>query len=479
MLNPVVAFRNWLGRRRLGRRPEEYSLRRKVTALSGQVKELTARQIMLMERLEGSTKNSYASHYAQAVGLTDRYYGRNDHGNELVKRCINLQAAFVVPSEIELQVPKQPGQDDPPEMEFVKKFVALNRLNLGVSYLLAIQAGQTGQLLLRLNASNDDESLAPTVEYIPWIPTMYRVQAAGESVLKGPYVATWTDSNGRAVRLEDDELAFVAFNPDLNDPERYVEGYPTLGTAINRLDQISKRMDGWDTSGQLFSQPTPFFKCASKSDADALMAMIEKKGWKVGTAIAANADFTMVSADLSAGQIMDLLMTTQVKLLSGSIGIAIHNLGWADVLSNRSTADSMGEPVEVASQADIGLWTAFYQDLFDKAIRMRNAKVGPGSKLREGVVKPNLLSKTDRQWAQVKDIWLPAAVANVIDQQMFLEQCPGVDVKAFLDRKTKETPPNEGQPENPLDGYPNYEQGGVGPTPGGSIPPATAGRVGG
>ena len=51
---------------------------------------------------------------------------------------------------------------------------------------------------------------------------------------------------------------------------------------------------------------------------------------------------------------------------------------------------------------------------------MRNKAAG--NELRVGVVRPRLMTLSDRDWVRLEKVWMPAAVNGLISKDLFVEQ---------------------------------------------------------
>ena len=228
--------------------------------------------------------------------------------------------------------------------------------------------------------------------------------------------------------MQDDDFSFIAFNDELG----IYEGYPTVGGVLKILENLHKDMDDWRKLNHLFAHPTPHFKCETKEEAIAVNNLIKSIGWKVGTALATNSEFSLKGITGQEGNILMLSIQSNIKIISAHTGVGPHFLGFANTMSNRSTAESMGEPTEVTLFAEIASWKRFYVDLFNKAIRMRNKKLN--QKITENILHPKLVPLTDRQWQHIKDIYMNAAKEGLISKELFLSSIPDLDVDAEMDK---------------------------------------------
>jgi hypothetical protein len=119
-------------------------------------------------------------------------------------------------------------------------------------------------------------------------------------------------------------------------------------------------------------------------------------------------------------------------MLCGLTGVEPQDIGFPDILSNRAVATEMGEPQELAVRADVTLWLGFFEEMFQKVIRLRNRNLF--GQLNPDAVVPDLHTEGGRDWLHLKEIYLPAAVAGLIDAETFAEKVPELDAKLVMER---------------------------------------------
>ena len=134
---------------------------------------------------------------------------------------------------------------------------------------------------------------------------------------------------------------------------------------------------------------------------------------------------SIVSPTTSSPTFLEKGIEIGLKVVAGATGIGIHFLGFPNVLSNRATAESLGEPIEIAARTDMLQWMSFFEGLFNKAILLANEH--RDQKLRTGLVKPKMQPITDRQWTIIEKVFLPATKDGLISRRQFVEQVPGID----------------------------------------------------
>ena len=407
-------------------------------------------QTAYAERVSSSL-NPYTTHESQVKEAIDKYNGESEFGCELVQRIINMTAAFTMPNGMELVEAEdfvQNGKADNADAEraYIAKWLDRTNLSQGGTLKLAQEANLQGQIQLTLGwvKSKDPQVEGEVVaNYRSWIDNKCKISQVGASNLTGPYKLDYKEGD-KELTANENAFVFLLLNSRLGT----TEGRPRIGAILHVLEYISQNLTDDRKNNELFGHPLPYFKCGNKNEVDIVTEGMKKKTWNAGRGFASTADFSLVSPS-GTGDISTSI-TTCIKIVCATTGISPHFLGFPDLLSNRSTADAMGEPTEIVSRSEMTVWEAFYESLFDKVIRMRNMNIGNGIELREGIIKPRLLPLSDRQWQRLKDVWLEMLKEGAVSLETFLSQVPNVDVETELTRLNESAPT---EPKAPASGF--------------------------
>jgi hypothetical protein len=434
-----------------------------IAGLTAQVGVLDKTVGVLMTQIEEYSRftrdegSGYAGHAQQVSAILQRYRGGAPWGNIMVQRLVNLRVAFSMPNRLfMIKNPNTTESDDVANnaKKFLTDFLKVNNLDGSAPRDFAKEMEFRGQILVRLVW--DSTLKLPILEYYPWgndgntvnnvTLNSYTVAPIEEEKFRiAPKLKAILKINGEEKVFSEDEFCFLSFNDEL---ARY-EGYPTCGPIIKILENLEKDMMEWRVLNFLYAHPTPHFKCETQEQAEAINNMIKATGWRVGTALATSGDFELKGPSGTEANMLMQSITTGAKLVSAHTGIGIHFLGFANVMSNRATASSMGEPTQVVLKSEETSYLTFYRELFTKAIRMRNNNLN--REFPEDVILPKVVSITDRQWEVVKDIYLPARKDGLISSELFLDAIPGVDVEAEQARIDEEEKKNEEKQQKEFD----------------------------
>jgi len=411
---------------------------KRVQELQAQVREYELRvldAITYSQIVLSSDSNQYATKKEAVKEIVRKYEGEADYGNQLVKRIINRKVADVLPNGLQLAVDDDVDPDDAaPELEWLGELLDYNDLDMEGSQDLEKEAQFEGQVLVWCEWIPADQQVR--VHHVPWRETEYELTAEKDAVGRDDWRriknATWRDgSANRQITLDGAIVAYVCFNAGSK-----LDGNPCLRNVLTECEELDKALRDWHKISQLFAKQTPYFETEDEAQAEEIRAHIVANKWKVGSAFASPAKFGLHGPTGITVEILREQILTLAKIISGATGVPVHHLGFPDLMSNRSTAESMDDPVEIESSTQQSRWVGFYEDLLAKSIALRNANLN--SQLRPDVVKPHVEGSSTTHLKQVEKVWLPAAEKSLISKRLFVQQLPDVDVEAELDEQQAE-----------------------------------------
>lgn len=348
--------------------------------------------------------------------IAERYRGQATYGNELVKRIVNFRAGIIVAGGLSLETDE--GEAESREKEFISGLIDFNDLADFRNAQLGVEKEIEGQILWGLFWDASAEMVKAI--YYPWSSVGYK---ANYDTAFDLVDVTWQDDQGTAQTLPADIAVFLKFNSRINEPH----GWPTLSCNVVNCVNISKALADWRRINKLFASPTPFFKTEDDGQATAIMAEINsgEYDWKIGKAFASPSDYKLVGPETGGIESLEREIINNLRILSGGTDVPIQFLGLPSELSNRATADNMMEPVGISTTSEQNTWKSGFQDMFDKAIRIRNAIV-PDASLREGIVRPKIATITANQLKQLVEIYIPLWEKQGLSLETMLSKVPDI-----------------------------------------------------
>lgn len=411
---------------------------KRIVRLEGAVKELQGNLVDILSGIEIGTATTFGNQYTNlknAVNeIRNKFTNAVQWGCPFVQRIINIRKAMVMPYGLDVTFVDGAEEDYTKKerddaMDVIKHFIEVNDFNEGFATDLAQEGEIEANVLLDLELW-DGEDKTVKVRYWSWYDTQYKIKAKSDDsgVISSVY---WDEVNAKGKKvIPGEDLVFIYFNGLLNS----FVGVPTTAPVLSILENLHKTLSNWHRFNTLFGKVTPVFEVETEEEADKINGQLQAQGWKLGNAIALAGKFSFAAPDSSSATAsLDKEIRTSLQVVSGHTGVGPHILGFPDVMSNRATGDSMGEPTEVVSITEISKWSNFYEDLFDKVITKHNVEMN--KKVKPGIVKPKLLPMTDRQWTRAIKFWYPAARDGLVSLPLFLENIPDVNAEEEMLRQ--------------------------------------------
>jgi len=371
-------------------------------------------------------KNKYTTTKAQVTETIKKFEGRSEYGCELVQRIVALCSALTLPHGVDVVVDEKSQSNENTgraELEFIKNWLDDNNLDQAGSLDLAQEAHLQGKILMTLDWVSDqklDAGGRVIAQYRSWLDTNWDIDYAG-SYKSAPYEVTGSESvenESKEFKYDNDRFSFLFLNGRFGQ----LDGRPRVAPILNVLENLSADLADWRNGNKFFGHKTPYFKGKDKAEVDTINNMIKSLRWRVGTALAGTAEFDLVGG--GGSDHLAKSIETSISIISAATGISPHFLGFPQLLSNRATAESMGEPTEIVTSSEARRWYNFFEDLYYKVIKLRNVNKKNGIELNPDLVKPKIVGLSDRQVKMLKEVLLPALQQNAISVKTFISQLP-------------------------------------------------------
>ena len=374
-------------------------------------------------RTEG---NPYPTYTEQVYQLSRMYTGKAIWGSPIAKNVIDVRASFIISEGVK---PIANNENVDREMQFINDFLDRNGLDEEAPQDWAKEAEIEGKFLVRLTPNIQDRQIDARV--IPWTQHSYTVNSAGDDYAQFDSVVYRVNKTGADVKLNSNQFVFKRFGgrtADVNDAQ------PKCGNIIWNMESLHKAMLDWRKINRFYASPTPHFKVADKNEADVLQAKLAAVRWKIGMALVTTAEMNLV--EMSKADPVRSEITAHAQIVSGSSGVPVHFLGFPELMSNRSTADTFFELIGASTGKERKIWTGFYEELFSKAMAMANENFQYGFNV--SAIGAEIPQATATKFAELQNFWLPARVDGEISRETFLSKVPNIDVEDEMEKLSDE-----------------------------------------
>ena len=404
-------------------------------AKSREVQELLVKDILTLEAVEHKYVGNDYRQYEDAVqSINDKYVGSAEWGVLQTRTVIDLRSAFILGEGIKVTHTTETRDEAERELQFVEDFRSFNGLDGQMDQEIAKEAEIEGKIALVLFPDNEPYLDWPgmiSARFLSWLSKRYTVTADANDYLWYKKLEWKAMASASAGSLDESKFVYAKFGGRINAPN---EAQPKVMACLTQIDRLDKALRDLREINHLFASPTPFFKCTEKKEAQELTAFLDKMNWKIGKAVCAMAEFSLIAAPAQGIDILISEIELCVKMISGTTGIPIHYLGLLDLLHNRATGENTRELIMAATTRERQTWIAVYEELFTKAMLMFNetyaAQKSEGQKLDPTKIKVDIPQVTEEHWTHIKDVLIPAAAANIISSEHVASQIPGVDTEA-------------------------------------------------
>jgi len=273
--------------------------------------------------------------------------------------------------------------------------------------------------------------------YVSWLDKRYTVVASEEDYKKFQKV-TWTAGDKPGELLEA-QFVYKKFGGRVSDPN---QAQSKIMKCLSQVDNLDMALRDWRQINKVFGGPILYMKCIDAKEVTAAMAAMQDKNFKINKVLAGTGELMFISFDITGIKSLEDEILTNAKMISGTTGVSVQHLGLVELLKNRSTGDDQRESLSAATVKDRATWEGAYEELLSKAMTLFNEttykqKEAKGQKLNPSLIKVNIPVITQQHWANIKDVWLPAAIAGKISEELFLEQLPDIDTEEELNRQAK------------------------------------------
>lgn len=417
-------------------------LRKQVVELQNSV------NILLGEVTQTSTYagNAYRTYPEAIQELSKKYEGTADWGVLQVGNIIDLRSAFTIGQGIkiiEVNKNKLPSGQKSRELEFIENFIRHNNLDEEMPQDLAKEAEIEGRCLVKLIPNNEKKQI--DIRFISYSDRGYKVENEKGDYqhyvkVTAPAKSTGTDGAGSsdALALTEDEFVYKKFSGRLS---KVNDVMPKTAKVLTQCENLDKALWDWRKINSLFAKPTPVIECENPADAPKVRTRLEAIKWNIGKLLVlAKAKFSLIGAQPAGTEALEKEIVANAKIISGATGVPVNFLGYPDLISNKSLSTDLFELINASTNKERHIWEGFYEELFNKALRMAAANFQTGYK--EDKIKAQILQITEAKMKELTEVWLPLYNAGVIDIDYMLSKIPDADperIKKSISESAKKT----------------------------------------
>lgn len=299
------------------------------------------------------TTNAYPTYDSQVAETYRKYNALSSFGNQQTRAVVDLRIAFIAGEGISISCENKQTSD------WIEDFLNKNLLD-GPNFINAVKGAEiTGQALFILKESQWlDNTFFIKVARIP-----YSIKVPYKPVYKDPIVKDevlemmikkdgfWQSSGYK------DFIYTRTGGDDAN-----TQGPVTrVGTVLTDIENYDRGIKDMRRNNHIFARITPTFETESASQTKSLKDRLEGSKWQLGEAFIGTAKLKYITPQSGAHENLLTELTSTIKTISSVTGIPVHWLGFVDLMSNRSTAETLYELIKNATILDRQIWqTSIY-----------------------------------------------------------------------------------------------------------------------
>jgi len=375
------------------------------------------------------TGNPYTTYKGKIDALKKKYEGSDAWGCGTTRAIIDTRAAFIIGAGVlPFALPQYKPEEVKRELAYIKDFIRYNNLDTILPRAWAREVEIEGKALIHLLPSTNNTIRTILIPYreksykITWDKANYDPFHYTKAIYEGTDPFDWGEA----------DFVFARFGGLGNQVD---ETPSKVALALRNIEDLDKALWDWRKINHLYASPTPYFKAKDRVEASLVWDWIRGKNWRIGKAFVSTADFELIGSKGEGYASTKDEMETHVKAISGITGVPPHLLGYPDLLSNRSTADTLMESLVINTNEEKGVWVGVYDQLFKKVLAKANATFNLG--FNPDCISAHIPFISAEKLRELKDVWLPLKEAEVIDLTTFLSHVPEID-REEVERRVKE-----------------------------------------
>jgi hypothetical protein len=305
------------------------------------------------------TINAYQTYDSQVYETYRKYNALSSFGNQQVRAVIDLRTAFISGEGVSVSCETERTA------KWIEMFLTRNLLH-GPNFMNAVKGSEmAGQALFVLGKSQwFDDSLFIKATRFPYNTKKPFKPIYKDPQLKDEVIDIMVKGENGWESTSYKNFIYVRTGGDDTNTEGPVTKVGTVLTDIENYDRAIKDMR---RNNHVTARVTPVFETESAAEATSLKDRLNEIKWKIGEAFIGKAKFRYETPARGAHDNLTSELTSTIKTISAVTGIPVHWLGFVDLMSNRSTAESLYELIKNATILERQIWESALYVLIVKA----------------------------------------------------------------------------------------------------------------
>uniref|UniRef100_A0A6M3LWZ7 Portal protein n=1 Tax=viral metagenome TaxID=1070528 RepID=A0A6M3LWZ7_9ZZZZ len=319
--------------------------------------------------------NPYTTYDTQVTQLGKLYDNLAPWGCMITKNIIDIRTAFSVGEGVDVKKREGFKGTAEKELEWVEDFMQFNNLDEEMPQEYAKEAEIEGKILLRFLVDTNVRKIR--LVHVPWRKFKYEISTPDwdfYNYTKAEYIGS--GKTGVGFNLPPEWFVYKRFG---GSADKVNETPSKTAFVLREIEDLDKAIWDWRKINKLFSMPTPVITCPDKHTATEVNARLDEINWRIGMMLilgGQDVKFELVGWKGDGYTTIKEETQTLVKTISGTTGIPVHFFGYPELLSNRDTAENLGELIALSTSKERRTWIGAYEEVFQKAMIISNTAFG-------------------------------------------------------------------------------------------------------
>jgi hypothetical protein len=303
----------------------------------------------------GGTANSYSTYSSQVTEQYRKYNGEAAFGNQQCRAVIDIRTSFISGDGPSINA------ENPKTREFIDEFVKVNRLFGSRFFDLVLGGEMTGKQLVFLKRQIGE---MPKAIRVPWTPKEPWTVILSDKWDPESITGIMIKRDGVNVPLNISNFAYFRLGGDDYEVNKTTT---RVGVVLNEFENYDRALKDLRLNNHVSARITPNLQTDSDEETEEAVATFKKSRWKIGKMRIGTGKFTYETPGMGAAENLRAEMAATLKTIAATTGIPVHWIGWADLMNNRATADSLYETINNATLRERNIYADGYRDLLIKA----------------------------------------------------------------------------------------------------------------
>jgi len=390
------------------------------------------------------TGNNYKSYEQAITAIKSKYCCTADWGVLLTGVIIDLRTALIQGGEIEITTRKSGDKEDKPtefETAWVEEFMKYNKLNDYQAFEIIKMPEMEGRLLLKIEFDREYEwrfngKLQKGMMAV--IPHSYSDSpyTVTTNKFKKPDGIVFADQYQQDF-LDEREFVYRKFGGMVND---YNNPVMRIWRCLTNIENVDKAIRDLRKINHIFAAPKIYVSVSESGDVDEMVKQVNEN-WKAATISVLTGDLKCLQVDVQHVHVLIKEAYFNIQEIGSVTGLPVHWLSLVDLMSNRSTAEALGDVTDMAVSTERKIIFDGFNELLRKSIDMYNSE-RQMTKIANDMfeIKPNIIS--EEQWKHLKEVFVELTKNNKFPLHELYKLIPGVNAdevyKAFIEELSKD-----------------------------------------